>query len=311
MSVLGDRLSGRARRTLSIAGYGLGLSLLGLAIWLAIQSGGQEARDALLEAPLWSVLLLALLAVLNALVVTVSFVVLTRAYGKVTLREMIALVGAAWLLNYLPMRPGLVGRVAYHKKYNDVRVRDSVRVLVIAGLATLIAAIHLTLLSLLLRYGSLGWSLGGSLASVGVIIGGVMLASTRAGVQAWRLWLTLVLRYIDILVWAGRYWAAGHVFGLTVDPVACLFLGSLSQVAFLVPFVGNGLGLREWTTGAAAGVVGLASVGVGVQLELVNRAAEVLVAIPIGLVCIVWLARRARAHEQESHSSASPNPSEG
>src|SRR4029079_8775600 len=50
-----------------------------------------------------------------------------RRHGPVGAVEVALLVGAAWVLNYLPLRPGMIGRIAYHKSVNGIEVVDSVR----------------------------------------------------------------------------------------------------------------------------------------------------------------------------------------
>lgn len=308
MNTLRERLGPRARKWLSIGGYAFGLTLMGAAVWLAFRGGDQDAIDAIRSAPVWAVILLGLLAIANALLVALSFLVLTRSFGQVTLHEMLALVGAAWLLNYLPMRPGLVGRVAYHKKFNNVHVKDSVRVLVVAAIGTVIAAVHLGLLAMMHFLVDSPAVLASVWvgSAIAVAIGAQLMfkRSVFARFETPRLWISLGLRYLDVAVWGARYWAASKVLGMAIGPVGCLFLAAASQVAFLVPFVGNGIGLRELTTGIATDTAGISSIEAGVQLELVNRAVEVLVAVPIGLLAIGWLAHRTRRTQRGARAEA-------
>ena len=75
-----------------------------------------------------------------------------------------------------------------------------------------------------------------------------------------------------------------------------------AQAAALVPFLGNGLGLTEWAVGLTAAALPSWMAGgvgpeqsVGLLAALVNRAAEVAVALPVGLVSAWWLSRRWKA----------------
>ncbi|MHC4784997.1 MAG: hypothetical protein ACYTE6_03445, partial [Planctomycetota bacterium] len=68
----------------------------------------------------------------------------------------------------------------------------------------------------------------------------------------------------------------------------------LSVVPMLVPFVGNGLGLREWAVGLAAPLLTPYVLGLGLAAELLNRAAELVVIVILGLGGIAWLTLRAR-----------------
>src|SRR5690606_18485027 len=98
-----------------------------------------------------------LLPVLNWVVVSVSFWVMMGRYGRIGLREMAALIGVAWLLNYLPLRPGLIGRLGYHKAVHGVAIRDSAFVTILGMVATALAVAWLLAMTLVLG-GSGGWA---------------------------------------------------------------------------------------------------------------------------------------------------------
>ncbi len=69
----------------------------------------------------------------------------------------------------------------------------------------------------------------------------------------------------------------------------------VSVVAMLVPFVSNGLGIREWAIGLFAPFLGDSTLEIGLTAELVNRAAEIVVVVVAGVAAIVWLrCRRSR-----------------
>ena len=78
----------------------------------------------------------------------------------------------------------------------------------------------------------------------------------------------------------------------------------IADIALLVPFVGNGLGVREWAVGLTASRQVAAAVGL--TADLVNRAAELIVAIPLGLAAWVWLTRTlARGRRQDADEETS------
>lgn len=306
------RLDHRAKKWLSLLTHAAGLAMLVVAVGFALRSGDRSAIEILRAAPPWAVVLTSLLAGVNSFIVAISFLVLTRQFARVGLGEMLALVGGAWLLNYLPMRPGLIGRVAYHKKYNAVAVKDSLRVLVVAGAGTVIAAAHIGLLAGAHLLGLAPAALGGVwVGSIVVVAGGLVIGLGQGwsgGFELGRLWMTLALRYLDVFVWAARYACAGVVLGVDLSLTGACFLAAVSQVAFLIPLVGNGLGLREWTTGLATestDVLHMSGSGLagGVQLELINRVCEVFMAVPVGLVSFAWLAARTRRASRASAST--------
>src|SRR5689334_3031074 len=98
-----------ARR--SLLTFGIGLVLLALAAWaLASQQGVlRQAWTSARAAPTGLLIAAALLPLANYAVISVSFWVLMRREGRVSLPEMFGVIGAAWLLNFAPLRPGLVG----------------------------------------------------------------------------------------------------------------------------------------------------------------------------------------------------------
>ncbi|MFN0012882.1 MAG: hypothetical protein ACKVS8_14710 [Phycisphaerales bacterium] len=294
------------RRWLSVGLYVVGVLLLGGALVWVWREGatlrgawGQAAR-----APAWMVAALLLLPLASWCCTTALFLVLTRRHGRVGTREMGALIGAAWLLNYLPLRPGMVGRVAYHKAVNGIRVRDSVRVVAQAIACTAAAAIALAATA-----GTMGahtWLLGLPLVAV----------AAAAFVVRWRwvnrwapyepplatrlLW-AVGIRYVDMAIWSARYWLAFGVIGAPLPFDQAALVAAVAQVAMLAPIA---LGVREWVVGlfSAVTVVGLAA-------DVVNRAAEIVGAIPVGLLSLAWLSRRAQGRAlARGQGATSQNP---
>ena len=135
----------RKRSWRAIAGFAVGIALIAAAIWvLAAQHDDlRSAASAAAQAPWWLVAAIIALPALNATIVAWSFQIIMRRFGHVPFDDMLALIGSAWLLNYLPMRPGLVGRLAYHKAVHGVSFRNSIAVSVALALMTGLAAAHL------------------------------------------------------------------------------------------------------------------------------------------------------------------------
>ncbi|MEL6328886.1 MAG: hypothetical protein AAFR38_04435 [Planctomycetota bacterium] len=290
----------RRKRVRTIIGYTIGFALFGAALWMIFRNPEdlRKAADTARGAPPWLIATLVGLPVLNWLLISLSFLVLTRRYGRVGPAEMTALIGSAWMLNYLPMKPGLVGRFAYHKKVNHIRIKDSTRVLIASASMSAVAAFVLFWLGLGLRH----FQIGGQLIWLAVPAL-IMVATAPAGIlikpQAWRWALAAFLRYLDMLVWAFRYWTAFRLVGVELDAADAAIFAVLSQVVLLIPFTGNGLGLREWAVGlvGVSGIAGAVSADLGLLADVLNRAAEVLVAVPAGIAGSLYIAgkhRRAR-----------------
>lgn len=239
------------------------------------------------------------LPLLNLAISAGVFWVLTRRFGRVAYSEMCALIGAAWLLNYLPMRPGLVGRVAYHKAVNGIPVAQGARVVGESIACSAVASL-----------GAVGWSVvaarrpewAGWLGVVPVVvIVGLGVAGAVAPLRTWgAVCGAMALRIADLIVWTLRYWVVFAIADSPVTMAQAAAVAAVSQVAMSVPLVGNGLGLREWAVGLLRASlpawygVGAAS-SAGLTADLVNRAAELLVAVPVGLLCAAAVTRRIRA----------------
>lgn len=304
--------AGSPRRRWTLVAAVLGVVLLGAAVWaVASQRGAAGAAlDAARTAPAWLVGAVIVLPLVNWLLTAGVFWVLTGRYGRVRAVEMGALIASAWLLNYIPARAGLIGRVGYHKAVNGIRVRDAAAVIVqaiactgaaLAGLLGAIAAAAAT--------GAPAWAMGVVMLGVGggLIFAGVLLRHRAPQGRAWR-WLTAGgLRFVDVTVWGVRYLAVFALAGVAASPMGVGVVTAASQASMLLPVQ---VGVREWVVGLSLGLMGGGATGVGVEggapaalleaaapglaADLINRVAETLVAVPVGLWGTWWVVRRLR-----------------
>jgi len=283
-----------------VLGFCVGFGLLGVALWVVLANRetvvgafGQAAH-----APLWLVVLAVVLPIAHWHLTSVVFWLVTRRFGMVRFGEMHLIIGAASLLNYLPLRPGLFGRIAYHKRVNGIRVKDAVRVTVVCGVLAGVAN-GLALGVALAGYEAdtiLAWAIVTS--PVIVIVGagiGLSIWSGSIFTRSASMTLALGARYADALVWIVRYAVAFALIGRPITPMQATVFAAAAQLAMMVPFVGNGLGVREWAIGLSLPLMEKdAAKTVGLTADLLNRAVEILSAVPIGLVCLAVLARERR-----------------
>lgn len=289
--------------------------VIGLILLLAAGAAITFQRDALtiafssLRSAPPGMLALALLApILSIALASVTFWVLTTRYGKVGRAEMFALIGSAWLMNFLPMWPGMIGRLAYHKTVNGIPVRDSAKAIIWANLLSLFAAITLlaTVAVGLMFFG--GSDLGLALLACApiplLLLAGVYARAKRPepDPEVWRIVIALAVRIVELHVQALRSWVCFSLVGAPIGWGGALAIASVSGLAGAVNIAPNGLGVREWVVGLVAPALptsltlrGDLRLAQGLSADLVNRSAEVVVAIPVGLSCAAWLARRARA----------------
>lgn len=311
-----DPARAAGRRLRAALGFGVGAVLLAAAVWaLRGQPGAvRHAWRALGEADavVWALVLG--LPLVNCVLSAECFLLLTRRFApagvKIPRSEMLALIAAAWLLNFLPLRPGLIGRVAFHRTFHGVRVRDSARVLA-EVIATGAAALMVLTLGVLARPVA-----GETPMAVLLVLAPCLYLSTRfAGVgegsPTVRAFLAVFsLKVLDSFAWSARYLIAFQLAGRPVGFAEAVALAVVGQAASLIPIAGNGLGVREWAVGllaaslpawygadggaaggAVEGAVG-GGLALGLTAEVVNRLAEVAVAVPAGLAGAAWIARR-------------------
>ncbi len=292
-----------------LAAYALGLGLL-IAAVIAVSGRTDALRQAVESArnsSPWLVLAVIVLPLANIAVISTSFWVLTSRFGRVALPEMIALIVSSWLLNHLPLRPGLVGRVGYHKLVNNIPVRFSVRV-VIEQLLCGIAALGLMLLVAVLC-APLGAPVvitlllvtGAAVTASGFALRHLALTASRSPASAC-ITTAFGLRLLDMTLWIIRYLCLFALVGHDVGISGAAAITAASQAAMLSPIP---LGLREWVVGAVHAWLGaewisgsggaIATFTPGIAADLANRAAELLVAVPLGILATLWLMRIARA----------------
>lgn len=296
----------RPSRWRAIAGFTVGLLLILAAVWAVASQDVAATWGAIRAAPAWMVAAAFVLPLGNWALMSATFSALMKPFGKVERGEMAALIAASWLLNYLPLRPGLMGRVAYHKAVNRIAVRDSLKTIagnvgcgfVAMGFGALVAA-------------SAGLGTDRSFTWIdrwsGVVAAApaFVLLAIALGVRMTRAPLAAswadasLLRYADLLVWAARYAIVFRIVGHEIDVFGAVAIATVSQAASLVPIVGNGLGLREWAVGLTAAAMPAWMLGqgdmareAGLAADLVNRGAEVCAAAPVGLASAWWLGRR-------------------
>lgn len=306
-------------------GFVLGVVLLcAAAVYLVANPSELRAfAERIRHAPAWAVLIVLLGPVLNWVFVSQCLWALNRRHGVVGRAEMLALVGSAWLLNHLPMRPGLVGRIGYHAKVNNIRVRDSVEASIWSLVHAVIANVLGLGLALLVQPGAgLGRLTLILSIPILVLIIAAMLAETKSE-QLGLMLRGLMWRYADLLVWMLRYAAAFAMLGIEITPVQIVLITAVSQVAQVIPITGGGIGFREWGVGLAATMSGGAQgidMRTAVGADLINRVAETMIVIPLGLVCTAIVTRRFKAamaakrsaedepvsHAQDEHEGGQP-----
>ncbi len=301
--------SARRVRSARVVGFVLGALLLaGAGAALATRTEDlRAALGAVRTAPPGWFIAAAALPLVTLVATSGAFWVLMNRHGRVRLGEMLALINAAWLLNYLPLWPGMIGRLAYHKSVNGIAVRDSAKAIIWANVLNLLGA-GLTLAALAggsLVFDGGDWRLAAIGAAPIVVIGGLAAHAARVAPKPepglWRLLACAAVRAVEVHIHAARYGVCFAITGSPIDWGAALALACAAALAGAVNAAPNGLGVREWVIALVAPVLPVALTGrasldltAGLAADLLNRGFEVLVAVPTGLVASAWVAGRVK-----------------
>ena len=276
---------------LRIAGFVFGLACLLAAISVARDTREQfDAALASLRAPAPLLVAAVLSAVLVGLFLSGSlFWLLVRRFARVPFGEMQAVISASGLLNYLPFKPGFVGRIAYLRGRHGVRVPDSIRMIVEALALTGISAVISTLTLVALRAAGLdgGWSL------LACVLPALLALQPRGRTML----LALAIRQAEFSLWIARYWIVFRLVGAPIGLDTAVVLAAISVISSLIPFISNGLGVREWAVGLLTPLITGDAVGASqaIVAELAHRTLEIAVVAPAGLVGLFACIRAARA----------------
>lgn len=269
-------------------GYGLGGVLLALAVGFAVS--GVE-WGVLRSASPWQFGALAGLVVTNFVLTGLLFWSVTRTFDAtptVGPGRMIGLIAVSGLLNYVPVvRAGLWGRAAYLKKYHGLPVRQSLVVLGVVLVLTLIV-VGGSGLVLLVCPPSWRWA---------VVAGGLLLATGSTSTlgkhllrrQAKAGWTWVPLRGLDFAAAVGRLWLGMSIVGQSVGVADVAVLASASLLVKIAGLTPNGLGLSEWVVVALSAVVTPIEASAAAAAALVDRGAEVLVSLVLGGGALAWL----------------------
>lgn len=297
-----DGIDGKVRAAIGVI---LGVTLLvgAVAVLASQRSVVLDAFDSIKDASPWLIAAVFVMPLVSWLATSATFSLLSQRYARVPWQDMTALIGTAWLLNALPLRPGMVGRLAFHKKYHHMPITASIRVMLLAMVLSLVALVLLFVAAILvLQIASQTVQIVVLLIPT-VAIGVAAMGAKFMGMTYWREVAALFFKSIDMLSWVVRYALVFSLVGQSLSVEHIVLIACVGQIAMLVPITGNGLGLREWVVGltlAAAAQPGMReqATAIGLTADLVNRAAETLLSVPVGIVSSAFVARAARRYSK-------------
>ncbi|MDP6541183.1 MAG: hypothetical protein QGF07_00225 [Phycisphaerales bacterium] len=243
---------------------------------------------------LWSILALLAILVIALGFVSESFRQLLNRKGiskdgakPIEPLEMFWLISVASVMNWLPLRAGLVGRTVYHNKVNQIPASRSIRVLLevvvisggMAGVALLLAVVGKVILVP-------QWLM--------LCVPAILLLPLVVS-KCTRCWsISIMCRYVDILLLALRYWIIFHLIDHSITLETAIVLGGAGTIASMLPLPTGGLGGREWVIGLLASWITVfpAAIAIGLLADLINRVIELVVVIPLGFIGMRFIRAR-------------------
>jgi Glycosyl transferase family 2 len=288
-------------------GFLIGAGLLWICIDAAIAKGDwSRVRDAdpLLVAGLAGCTIISLFV--NAAI----FWVVARPVHPVGFIEMQLLNLVTSVLNYAPIRLGLIARLAYNLRINRMGALTLVAWLAAIAATTLLVLACCMIVTVIHPRIDAAWGL--LLLAALPLAGAALRLLARAPFVTRRargldhmlhhpasLWGAISLRLIDIAAFSGRMACAAAILQLDFAPQDVILL-ALTVVVLTMNPLGR-FGFREWAVAwfasrfAPGGMSDAEVSGTFEQLALVESAGEAIVAIPFGAIALIWYWRRWRA----------------
>jgi hypothetical protein len=307
-----------------VLGYLVALGLLAASLWYALRGQRPEDWQVLLSAdPGLLVGLVAAVIVSTLLLPGLQFWLVTAPF--VTTRPLgfwviTGISAGSQLLNYTPLKAGLIRRIGYLRLFHGVGYRAALisNALLLALVAA--ACVITLLLTLWLPDFGIVWLTlcGFALLLVAMILLPLLRATVPADVPikgalsgTWLQGVTYLLLCLAVQVMiqlfvALRWWIVFRILGHSVNLATAWLLAILHLVTELIG-PANGLGLREWLVGLASGleldgVSPAFELTEGLAASLLDRAVEAAVVIVAGTVSLLILRRIAAGVMADKHT---------
>ncbi|MDA0214769.1 MAG: hypothetical protein O2875_05330 [Planctomycetota bacterium] len=299
-------MTSQSKKVLRTVGFVVGLALLGAAIAAIVRSAPtlDQLRAVIARPDGWLIAWAVAATIGNLVGASGMFYALVGPFGRITFLEMGKLIAASSVLNYLPMRPGLVGRVVHQEVVNAIPMRRSVLSIVEAAVICAVTVLWLALAVAMIRFTS-ARAVGAMIAALPIFCGLAFLIPEHL---LWRRFLQAIFwRWIDLLSWAVRYAVVFAMLGVELSPESAATAACISAAANMIPFLGNGLGVREWAIGLAGPVLATWTTDIGLAAELINRCLDLVVVVPLGIGVMPGIAKRIRTASKDKTAGDMPS----
>jgi hypothetical protein len=311
-------------RKLSLQALGL---VLGVALIAWCVSGATRDPSGwrrLLDAP-WSAVAGLLLCSLGSIVVSgLTFWIAARPVRPLGAADQQWINALASMLNYAPVRIGMLTRAAYALQVDRWRAVEVVAWFASVAYTFVVALAAITAATLAwIRLGA--WSFTPVLLIVAAVGGiGARWCATRGFVRRRAqglerlvtdpaaLWGSIALHIVDLFFATGRVLLAIRILGLPLTLSQACLVSMASFAASLNPL--GRLGFREAAVAFSAAALSMGHIS-GIEnrfqtLAVIESAGEALVAIPLGLASLLPIWSRVRNSRQARGPAAAAHPRE-
>ena len=319
----------RGRRlALQLIGFAIGLVLVGWCIKGAL-SGGEEGWERLRAASPWLVIAMVATSLVSQLANGALFWATIRPIRRERFWVLQGVNFTSGLLNYAPVRIGMLSRVIYHLRVDRMKIlllmawfgTVSFAMLAVMGAAFGATVVHPSLDPFWLAIFSIPLlvlvAAAPALFRIPLLakplerfIPGCLPMLTHRG------WLSagLVLRTVDLAMWTARIAIAAKILGIELGSGDLLIIAVAALVVAMNPL--GRIGFREAAVSLLAGYLATPTDGEALdatfkQLALVESVAEAAAVIPCGLIAAVWWYRAVRRTPRKSAEQGQASRSDG
>lgn len=290
-----------ARIALNVAGFAIGV---GLITWCVIRAMRVDVMGSLQGASTTHLVMLIVCTVVSVLTNGTLFWTMIQPVQRIPFWDVQLINGVVNLFNYAPVRLGMITRIAHHRRVDRMDYRFLVAWY--AGVAAILLMVlcAIVVATIVRPDVDLWWGVAlVVLLTIGTCIIWFVashdhLTTRLKGAEKVlshpdRLIQGVILRLVDMLAFGGRLYLACLILGIDLAPRDIVYLTIISMIAALAPLVT--FGLREWAVAFFGPfLTDTTLVDEYYAAVLVDRAAEVVVFVPFGILAVIWMVRRWR-----------------
>ncbi len=291
---------------------------IGLLYWVIHRAVSGNELSRLQDASAFQLCMLIVCTLVSVVANGAIFWILIRPAARIPMLDIQLVNCVVNLINYLPVRMGIVTRIVHHRKVDHLPYLTMIAWY--AAIATVTFMVFgAVLVSTMLRPVVDWWWL--AILCVVLLVGVLMLSIVTShrlfekrlrgaeSILNHRGYLigAVVFRLVDSFAYGGRLYFALTITGLSVSFRDWMYLTIISMMSGMLP--AGSFGFRE----AAIAYLGQHVTSIesedGALLDqlaaaaVFDRGSEVLVFVPLGILCLIWMLRKWRSATRNTEAA--------